>query len=43
MPLNKVKPNSNMYQFLNDYPIPGSNRGYTWNTVKGKCSHGCHY
>ena len=37
MALNKVKPGSNMYPFLNDYPVPNANRGYTWNTVKGEC------
>lgn len=39
--LNKVK--GNMYSFLNDYPTKGSNRGYTWNAIKGKCPHGCNY
>lgn len=43
MPLNKVNPKGNMYQFLNDYPEQGSNKGYTWNAVKGKCFHDCHY
>lgn len=33
MPLNKVKPNSNMYGWLDA----------TWNTVKGKCPHDCEY
>lgn len=33
MPLNKVKPNSNMYDWLDA----------TWNTVKGKCPHDCAY
>ena len=33
MPLNKVKPNSNMYGWVDA----------TWNTVKGKCPHGCEY
>ena len=43
MPLNKVNPKSNMYSFLNDYPKKGRNRGYTWNTVKGKCPHDTEY
>ena len=33
MPLNKVKPNSNMYGWLDA----------TWNTVKDKCPHDCEY
>lgn len=33
MGLNKVKPGSNMYQFLTD----------TWNIIKGKCFHDCSY
>jgi DNA repair photolyase len=33
MPLNKVKPNGNMYGWLDA----------TWNTVKGKCPHDCEY
>lgn len=41
--LNKVKPGSQMYQFLNDYPEKGANRGYTWNPIKGKCPHACSY
>lgn len=41
MPLNPVK--GNMYSFLNDYPENGSNRGYTWNAIKGKCPHDCSY
>ena len=41
MALNKVK--GNMYEFLNDYPEKGSNRGYTYNTIKGKCPHNCAY
>lgn len=41
MALNKSK--GNMYPFLNDYPEKGSSRGYTWNTIKGKCPHGCEY
>lgn len=43
MPMNKVKAGSNMYPFLNDYPIPNANKGYTWNVVKGKCPHDCSY
>lgn len=39
--LNKAK--GNMYQFLNDYPYPCANSGYTWNTVKGQCPHDCNY
>lgn len=39
MTLNKAK--GNMYSFLNDYPKLGSNRGYTWNVIKGKCPHDC--
>ncbi len=41
--LNKVKPGGNMYQFLNDYPTAGSNRGFTWNPIKGECPHDCVY
>lgn len=33
MPLNKVKPNSNMYSFVDA----------TWNVIKGKCPHDCSY
>lgn len=33
MPLNFVKPNSNMYGFINA----------TWNVIKGKCPHDCAY
>lgn len=33
MPLNKIKPGSNMYQFLT----------HTWNPVRGTCIHGCSY
>ncbi len=43
MALNKVKTTGNMYNFLNDHPSKDSNRGYTWNTVKGKCPHNCSY
>ena len=39
--LNKVK--GNMYDFLNDYPVKGANRGYTWNPIKGRCKHDCVY
>lgn len=34
MPLNKVNPKSNMYQGWITH---------TWNTIKGKCPHGCEY
>ena len=40
--LNKVKEGSNMYQFLNDYPKKDSNKGYTWNPIKG-CKYDCSY
>ena len=43
MSMNKVKPGSDMYQFLNDYPYKGANRGHTWNTVKGRCEYNCTY
>ena len=43
MALNKVKVGSNMYQFLNDYPVKGANKGYTWNPIRGKCPHDCSY
>jgi DNA repair photolyase len=33
MPLNKVSPRGNMYQFITD----------TWNTIKGACPHDCAY
>ncbi len=37
--LNKVKQGSNMYLF-ND---TADNEIYTWNVIKGKCSHSCSY
>jgi len=41
MGLNKAK--GQMYPFLNDYPTPNVNRGYTWNPVGGECLHKCSY
>jgi len=43
MPMNKVKTGSSMYQFLNDYPSPCANKGFTWNVIKGVCPHDCSY
>ena len=44
MPLRKVKPGSQMYQFLNDWPLEGANRGFTWNVIKGRCpDNDCKY
>jgi len=43
MPLNKVNIKTNMYSFLNDYPTPGADRGYTINFIKGTCPNECPY
>ena len=37
------KAQGNMYEFLNDHPQKGSDRGYTWNPISGRCEHNCKY